>query len=102
MNKKIIKLSVFILCIVDLYIVSFFFVFDRVSVTTEIVGNDRLRTGPVGISIVVPRGNENLKKVLYYFYYPAHSCLQTKRWLHPIISTEIFEDRDEKNNQNPK
>jgi hypothetical protein len=97
MNKKIMKFSMLILCIVDIYIISFFFVFHRVCVTTEIVGNERPRTGPVGISIVVPHGNENLKKPLYYFYYPVHSFLQTKRWLHPIINTDIFEDRDEKN-----
>jgi hypothetical protein len=76
MNKKAIKLSMLTVFIIDIYIASFFFAFYRVSVTTEIVGNNRQRVGPLGISIVAPHGNEYVKKPLYYLYYPVHSFLK--------------------------
>lgn len=90
---KLQKIFIF-LCVFEVYFISFFFVFHRISITTELVYDERPECkGPKGISVVAPLGNRHVSKVLYYAYYPIHTTFKEKGWMYPVNDkTIIYED----------
>ncbi len=93
MKNKAMKITFIAICLLDLYLIGFFFSFERVNVTVAAGVRDiSERTGPPGISLVAPHGNYVVRRGLYYFYYPIHSVFEAKGWMHPTVNIEELMD----------
>lgn len=85
------KVVLLILAVCNAYFLTFFFNFSRIYVMTDLVSGETQRSGPQGITVLLPKGNETLQATYYYFYYPIHSLLEYKRIAQTYKNLAVFE-----------
>jgi len=87
------KYLILFIIMLDLYWISFFFVFKRLNIVSELMRDEKHeRTGPPGITFVMPRGEDDTQAVAYYFYYPVHYTLNKIHWIYLIMDDAEFSD----------
>lgn len=91
MKPRIGKYILLLLLLVNLYLLGFFVVFERVNVLVGLNGDRKLlNESPQSISIVAPTGSPKMKIFLYHFYHPVHFMLKEKELLFPIKDVNLF------------